>query len=211
MAIVYILTNPAFDGYIKIGKTSNLEQRLRSLDNTSVPLPFRCVFAVEVEDDASAERLMHQAFADYRPRKAREFFKINPQRAIAALKLTGGQDVTPRGDIAEDEEGVQALDKATRHARKIHSFLELGLKIGDQLNYVNNDKITATVISGRKILFEDEETSLSRSALNLLHREGYTWKTVNGWQYWAFEGETVSERLERILNDRQEINVDEEN
>lgn len=50
MGIVYVLTNAAFDGYVKIGKTTNLEQRLRSLDNTSVPLPFRCVYAVEVDD-----------------------------------------------------------------------------------------------------------------------------------------------------------------
>ena len=47
---VYALSNPAMDGYVKIGKTSNLEQRLKSLDNTSTPLPFRCVFAVEVEE-----------------------------------------------------------------------------------------------------------------------------------------------------------------
>ena len=50
MRIVYVLINPAFENYVKVGKTTNLEQRLRSLDNTSVPLPFRCVFAVEVDD-----------------------------------------------------------------------------------------------------------------------------------------------------------------
>ena len=59
MAVVYVLTNPAFEGYVKVGRTTNLEQRLRSLDNTSVPLPFRCVFAVEVEDDAQVEKLVH--------------------------------------------------------------------------------------------------------------------------------------------------------
>ena len=36
---------------MKVGKTTNLEQRLRSLDNTSVPRPFRCGFAVEVDDE----------------------------------------------------------------------------------------------------------------------------------------------------------------
>lgn len=34
---VYVLTNPAMDGYVKIGKTTNLLQRLKSLDNTSSP------------------------------------------------------------------------------------------------------------------------------------------------------------------------------
>ena len=50
MRIVYILTNPAFDKYIKIGITSNLSSRLKQLDNTSMPLPYECYFAVEVEN-----------------------------------------------------------------------------------------------------------------------------------------------------------------
>ena len=55
--IVYVLVNEAFDSYIKIGKTNNLEQRLKQLDNTSVPLPFRCVFAIEVSDMDKIEKL----------------------------------------------------------------------------------------------------------------------------------------------------------
>ncbi len=60
--VVYVLVNEAFDGYVKIGKTYNLEQRLRQLDNTSVPLPFRCVYAVQVADMDMVERLAHGAF-----------------------------------------------------------------------------------------------------------------------------------------------------
>lgn len=208
MAIVYVLTNPAFQNYVKVGKTTNLEQRLRQLDNTSVPLPFRCVYAVEVDDDAQVERLVHQAFADHRTRTTREFFEIDPQRVIAALKLTRGQDVTPKGDIAEDEEGVKALEKATRKPRKTYKLSDAGLKVGDIIYYANNDQITAQVVSEKKVMFEDEETSLSKSALTLLHRDGYTWQTVNGWQFWMFENETIAERLERLLEDAEEAEAE---
>lgn len=78
MAIVYVLSNPAFDGYVKVGRTVDLEQRLKQLDNTSVPLPFRCEFAIEVPNDVEAEKLVHQAFADARVRSNREFFEIEP-------------------------------------------------------------------------------------------------------------------------------------
>ena len=54
---MYVLINPAFENYVKVGKTINLEQRLRSLDNTIVPRPFRCGFAVEVDDENEVERL----------------------------------------------------------------------------------------------------------------------------------------------------------
>lgn len=40
--IIYILTNSAMDGYIKIGRTTNLLRRIPELDNTSVPIPFEC-------------------------------------------------------------------------------------------------------------------------------------------------------------------------
>jgi hypothetical protein len=204
MAIVYALTNPAFQNYVKVGKTTNLEQRLRQLDNTSVPLPFRCVYALEVDDDAHVERLVHQVFADHRTRTTREFFEIDPQRVIAALKLTSGRDVTPKGDIAEDEEGVKAFERATRTPRKTYKFSNAGLKAGDTIHYANNEATTAQVVSDKKVLFEGEETSLSKSALTLLQRDGYTWQTVNGWQYWMFEGETIAERLARMLEDAED-------
>ena len=180
MATVYVLTNPAFEDYVKIGKTTNLEQRLRSLDNTSVPLPFRCVYAVEVDNEHEVERLLHQAFADNRTRTTREFFEVDAQRVIAAMKLTRGLDVTPKDDIAEDEEGVRAIEKAARKPRKIYSLFDANLKVGDILRYSNNDAITAEVVGAKKVLFEGKETSLSASALTLLNRDGYHWQTVNG-------------------------------
>jgi hypothetical protein len=122
---------------------------------------------------------------------------------MAALKLTRGLDVTPKNDIAEDEEGVKALEKATRKPRKTYKFSDAGLKVGDIINYANNNQITAQVISEKKVLFEGEETSLSKSALSLLHRDGYTWQTVNGWQFWMFEEETIAERLERMFEDAE--------
>ena len=200
MPIVYVLTNPALDGYVKIGRTIDLTQRLRQLDNTSVPLPFRCVYAVDVPNEAEAERLLHQAFADHRTRPNREFFKIDPQRVIAAMKLTGGKDVTPRDDIAEDDTGIEALSKAVSKRRN-YVFDNAGVKVGDVLTYSGDDGITAEVVTPKKILFEGEQMSVSKAALILLHREGYTWKSVNGWQYWGLDGQTLSERLSTHLAD----------
>lgn len=197
MAIVYVLSNPAFDRYVKVGRTVDLEQRLRQLDNTSVPLPFRCEFAVEVADEVETERLVHQAFADVRVRSSREFFEIEPQRVIAALKLTGGKDVTPKEDVAEDAEGIEALER-TVAKRRSYSFDDAHVSVGDVLVYTRDESVTATVIADKKIEFEGEVTSLSRAALTLLHRDGYKWKQANGWAYWMKDGETMGERVERF-------------
>jgi hypothetical protein len=40
--IVYVLINEAMPGYVKVGKTDNLDRRLRDLDWTNLPLPFEC-------------------------------------------------------------------------------------------------------------------------------------------------------------------------
>jgi hypothetical protein len=66
--IVYVLVNDAMPGHVKIGKTLNIEDRLRTLDNTSVPLPFRCFFAAEVDNFEFVERQLHDAFGDHRVR-----------------------------------------------------------------------------------------------------------------------------------------------
>ena len=202
MGIVYVLSNPAFDNYVKVGRTIDLEQRLKQLDNTSVPLPFRCVFAVHVDDEVAVERLVHQAFADVRVRTTREFFEIDAQRVIAALKLTNGVDVTPKADIAEDEESIAALER-TVAKRKTYSFSDAQVNVGDILTYSKDDTITSVVVADKKIDFEGEIMSVSKAALTLLHREGYKWKQANGWAYWMKDGETLGERVDRfsIINE----------
>lgn len=196
--IVYVLINEAFGGYLKIGKTINLEQRLRQLDNTSVPLPFRCVYAVKVPDMDAIERLAHAAFVDHRTRSNREFFEVDPVRVIAALKMTGGEEVTPKDDIAADDEGLEALRKTKK--RQVFTLYQAGLKEGDVLSYAKDGNITAIVIGPKKVMFEGQEESLSSSALKLLRRDGYNWQTVNGWAYWTYEEETIGERLKDRLS-----------
>ena len=79
------------------------------------------------------------------------------------------------------------------------------LSIGDTLYYANDESVTAEVCGEKKILFEGAETSLSASALTLIQRDGYTWRTVNGWNFWMFENETVAERLNNILEEQSEL------
>ena len=85
--IIYILINEAMPGYVKIGRTTNLEQRIRSLDTTSVPLPFECFYACTVANADFVEKQLQDAFLDHRVRSTREFFELSPDRVVSALKL----------------------------------------------------------------------------------------------------------------------------
>ncbi len=66
--IVYVLTNPAMPGLVKIGKTTQLEvkDRMKQLFSTGVPVPFDCAFACQVKDAHEVEKALHFAFGNAR-------------------------------------------------------------------------------------------------------------------------------------------------
>ena len=85
--IVYVLTNESMEGMVKIGRTStSVEQRIRELDNTSLPLPFQCFYAAEVSNAATVEGKLHRIFSDKRVRANREFFRVDPNQVREAIQ-----------------------------------------------------------------------------------------------------------------------------
>ena len=87
--IVYVLTNSAMDDIIKIGRTDNLQQRMRSLYTAGVPAPFTCYYAARVAEAEQVERNVHEIFANERVNKQREFFSTDPHRAALVIKMVG--------------------------------------------------------------------------------------------------------------------------
>ena len=93
------------------------------------------------------------------------------------MKLKRGKNVTPKHNMAEDEKGVRAIEKAARKPRKSYSLFDASLSVGDILHYVKDEGSTARVVAEKKIIFEENETSLSASAFTLLQRDGYNWRS----------------------------------
>ena len=95
---VYIALSPALGWrQCKIGRTVNLDQRMRDLSrNTGVPEEFNAVYSKRFTDATLAEAVMHQVFTDQRMNERREFFAVPVQHAIEALDMlhdvmNGGQ------------------------------------------------------------------------------------------------------------------------
>jgi hypothetical protein len=82
---VYILVNPTFSGFVKIGKTTkNPEIRARELSaGTGVPAPYAVVWDEFVTDCDHVEKLLHEHLAHTRSRNDREFFAIPLKKAIS--------------------------------------------------------------------------------------------------------------------------------
>jgi hypothetical protein len=198
MSIVYILTNEAMPGYIKIGRTeTEVAQRMSSLDTTAVPLPFQCYFAARVENYAAVERMLHLAFGDFRVRNSREFFKMDPYKAKVVLEHIAVEDVTPRDDTATDKEGIEALEKASKIGSR-YDMSKYGIPVGAVLQYTSDTAITCTVVDARTVDYRGEQVSLSRAAVLANSDRGGTATALQGPIWWLFEGETLASVRQRL-------------
>lgn len=191
--IVYVLINEAMPGYVKIGRTTNLEQRIRSLDTTSVPLPFECFYACTVKDANFVEQQLHDTFLDTRVRSSREFFEVSPDRVVSAMKLAEIENVTPKKDYVETAEDQKALNQA-RTRRAVFNFGLVGIPVGAELSFVNDENVKVRVVDNRTVDFNGKITSLSKAAQDIL---GVDWP-AQGPIYWVYEGETLDERRNRL-------------
>lgn len=194
MQIVYVLSNPSMPGLVKIGYSADEDanRRIGQLYNTSVPVPFKLEFACRVPNAKEVERALHVAFGPQRINPSREFFKIEPEQAIAILKLLH-EDATM--EVAAQPDGLEASDveagEQLRRRRPNLNFTEMGIPVGAKLNF-KHGPMTVTVNGPRKVLLEGEETSLTAATRSVLGLD----YAVNPGPYWAYNGKTISEIYE---------------
>jgi len=197
MEIIYILTNEAMPGYVKIGKTTtSVEQRVLELSRSStVPLPFECYYAAKVKDANKVELAFHDAFGDHRVNPRREFFNIAPERVVAILKLLTLEDVTPSRNVGvESKEDAIAIERA-RQKRSAFNFKMVEIPAGSELKFIRDENVTCVVAPDQKhVIFDNKEMSSSEAAAFVL---GSKW-WPQGPGYWTYEGETLDERRMRM-------------
>ena len=205
MSFVYILTNESMPGIIKIGLTENaVSERILQLDTTSVPVPFQCYYAAKVEDYKKVEKALHTAFGDFRIRPNREFFRMDPFRVKAILEVMAIEDVTPKSELVASPEDVIALRSTGSNARRF-IFSSAGIPVGAKLNFVKDSSLVATVASDTTVTYKGASFSLSLAALEALRDCGYNWTSVQGPEYWLYNGETVGS----LRNQHEKVNQDE--
>src|SRR3989338_6830124 len=195
--IIYILTNEAMPGYVKIGRTTNLNQRLKSLYRTQVPLPFEVFYACAVENGIEVELCLFDIFEERRVSKDREFFEVPPERVAVALRAKAIKEVTPKETYVESDEDRAALEKA-KTRRAVFNFKMVDIPTGAELVFSRDKNIRVKVVDNRNVKFNDEVVSLSVAADKALRKLGIQWKSVQGPAYWIYEGETLDERRRRM-------------
>src|ERR1700730_12567369 len=196
LSIVYVLTNPAMPGLVKIGQTAaeDAAARITQLYSTGVPFPFNLEFAAKVSNPDEAERALHRAFAPNRANPKREFFSIEPEQAIAILRLLHTEDVTTELQQSQTPIGTQGVTAAEVTAaneyekrRPNFNFEEMGIPTGSTLLFKEGG--TAIVTGPKKVRMGDDEMSLTAATRMLLGTE----YSVAPGPYWSFNGRSLRE------------------
>lgn len=189
--IVYVLTNPAMPGLVKIGMTTrdNLDARMRELYGTGVPVPFECKYAcrVKASDCAKIEKALHTAFAPNRINANREFFQIKSEQAMAILELFNREDITQ--EITEEidndltSEDKSATEKINGNRRPPLNYYDMGMKEGSVLTFVKDPTVKVTIVGEKKVMYQDETyslTAITKKLLNISH-------AIQPTGYWNYE------------------------
>ncbi len=200
MNVVYVLTNSAMPGLVKIGHTSQEDANVRigQLYTTGVPVPFELAFACKVQNAEDVEKALHTAFAPNRINPKREFFKIDPEQAIAILRLLHTEDATrevSQQPTGIDQQSVAAAEQL-RSRRPNLNFEEMDIPIGSILQSTR-DETTVIVVAPKRVKLGEEEMSLTAATRQMLGNE----HNVAPGPFWMFNGKRISEIYEETYGD----------
>jgi len=194
LSVVYVLTNPAMPGMVKIGRTSHddAKTRIDQLYTTGVPVPFNLEFVCKVPNSEEVEKALHQAFAPHRVNPKREFFTIEASQAIVILKLLHVQDATAEienqlTDINITQSEVNAGTQLKKKRPPLN-FTEMQIPPSSELVCKINAAIVI-VLDSKRVQLNGEEMSLTAATRKVLNID----YNVAPSPYWSFDGQLLQE------------------
>ncbi len=212
---IYVLTNPSFPEYVKIGYADNVDARVVQLNRSEcTPFAFK-KYAVLPVANRLADKNVHKLIDRFKPElrakenvngkiRVREFFAMTAQEAVEILDTIGGiYGETPQlfEQTVEEKHDQEIAEKtAIASERKSpFSFFKCGIKEGELITYIHDVNITCTVANDREINFNGKLTSLSALAKKLLHRDC----GVQGTLHFSYKGEVLSALRKRLEDEGQ--------
>ena len=210
--VIYILTNPSFPDYVKIGYADNLENRLDQLNRSEcIPFAFR-VFATFEVDERLSDLKIHDMIDKLNPslrsieningkQRKREFYAMSAEDAYSILKtiaeLGGRLDRLHLYEMNEEEkaaeETAQDIEEASRERRSPFSFSKCGINIGEKVVFTcqgnKNSGKEYVVCDDKNVTTDEGPCSLSRLAALLTQSK---WG-VAGPRYFKYNGKWLNE------------------
>lgn len=216
---IYILTNPSFPDYVKIGYADNIDNRLQQLNNSEcTPFAFRVYATYEVDSrlsDLKIHSIIDKLNPDLRSidnfngkKRVREFYAMSAEDAYSLLEAIAEihnytdrlrkWEPTSAERIAEEVAEDIQLEKKAR--RSNWTFDDWQIPNNEELEYVKDSSIKCIVVNRRKVDYNGEVlymTQLARKITgnkSIMHGPG--WFSQN----FKYKGELIEDIEKRIFS-----------
>lgn len=210
--VIYILTNPSFPQYVKIGYADDVDSRLKHLNSSEcTPFAFRIYATYEVEErltDLKLHALIDQLNPNLRSidnvdgkKRVREFYAMSPEQAYSILEtiaiLGGRKDrlhlYEPSAEERKSENLAQEIEEEHIERLSPFAFSKCNIPIGATVTFVHqgnsNSGAQCTVVDDKTVEYQGRKLSLSALAKELT---GSKWG-VAGPRYFKYNGVWLNE------------------
>jgi hypothetical protein len=93
---IYCITNPSFEGWVKVGKALNLKKRLTGFNGSTPYRNFKVEYKRKFENYSRAEYFLLCKLNIASEKQSSEWFKIDLNKAIDIIKNYQDIDITPK-------------------------------------------------------------------------------------------------------------------
>ncbi len=214
---IYILTNPSFPQYVKIGYAADVKQRVDELNrSTAVPFAFR-VYATYQVDSLLSDKKLHSILDKLNPdlrsteevngkRRIREFYAMPPEDAYAILEaiaeINGYRHRLKKWKATEheqlDEKLAQEIDEQHQERLSPFCFSKCGIEVGEQIEFCcNGNERSGTlyeVVDDKHVQYNGESWSLTALAKYMTGIKG----SIAGPRYFKYKGEWLNHIRQRL-------------
>lgn len=183
IGVVYILTNPSFPEYVKIGYADDVDKRLRELNRSEcIPFAFRLYAYYKVMNRLS-DITIHDMIDKLNPnlrsietfegkKRVREFYNMSAADALSLLqaiaKISGTEEnitiVEPTAKENKDEDIANEIrvKKTVKTMPKFKWMIEQGLlNIGDEIIVLGHEKEVAKVVDEGHVNYKGDIMSFN--------------------------------------------------
>ena len=192
--IIYLMST-AVSGLVKIGKTgtANYQERMRFLEangyyNTA---GLKRYFAIELEDYDDKENLLHEIFSKHQVGTS-ELFALDQDLIRQLLLSFDGKVIYP--EIVNKEKEFDEV-ATTRKQSALFSFYRKGLKDGDEIRFISDKTIIATVAGEREVEYGGQTWKLSPLTYKIFEDKGQLNSSgaYQGANYWQWNGKKLKD------------------
>jgi len=219
--VIYILTNPSFPQYVKIGYADNVDLRLKQLNNSEcIPFAFRIYATYEVEERLTDLRL-HSLIDQLNPslrsidtidgkKRVREFYAMSPEQAYSILEtiaILGGRKSRLKlweasAEERKDIELAQAIEEEHVERLSPFAFSKCNITPGTVITFVcrgnSHSGAECVVVDDKNVEYNGETYSLSALATRFIGSK----HGVAGPKYFKYKGEWLH-KIRAKLEGRQ--------